>query len=316
MIIDVNTRIWTNLDQLGTESASRIRSQQTERWGQYDASLVAHEKAMSCIDGALVFGFRSDLQNAHIPNELVAEFVAKDPRRRIGVAGIDPLSHDALDQLDKAVGLGLLAVSISPACQGFHPSHSSAMRIYDRCVELALPLFVSMPYPLTSDAVLEFGRPIHWDEIARSFPTLPIVISQIGQPWIEETLLLLSKHDLVYADISGVASRPWQLFNALLNANAYRVMDKLLFGSAFPNDLPEKVIESLYTINSFCQGTPLPSIPRSQICGIVERDSLKCLGIEAEIADIKKAEDVERLLPTEIEYLADGVTSESSELIG
>lgn len=304
MIIDANTRIWTNLDQLGNKTAERIRSRKTERWGQFDASLAAHEKAMSGIDGALVFGYRSVLQGAHIPNELVAEFVGKNTRRRIGVAGIDPMSPDAMDQIDKAVGLGLLALTISPACQGFHPSHSSAMRIYDRCVELSMPLFVTMTSPLTPDSVLEFGRPLLWDEVVRSFPTLPIVFSEIGQPWIDETLLLLSKHDHVYADISGVVSRPWQLYNALLNANSYHVMDKLLFGSGFPYDAPEKVIEQLYTVNAFSQGTQLPSIPRSQIRGIVERDCLSCLGIDAEITSLKQADDMERMLPTEIEYLA------------
>ena len=130
MIIDINTRIWTNLDQLGSKTAERIRSKKTERWGQFDASLAAHEKAMSGIDGALVFGYRSELQGAQIPNELVAEFVGKNTRRRIGVAGIDPMSPDAMDQIDMAVGLGLLALTISPACQGFHPSHSSAMSIW------------------------------------------------------------------------------------------------------------------------------------------------------------------------------------------
>lgn len=305
MIIDVNTRIWTNLDQLGSKTAERVRSKKAERWGQFDASLPAHEKAMSSIDGALVFGYRSELQGAQIPNELVAEFVGKNPRRRIGVAGIDPMSPDAMDQIDKAVGLGLLALTISPACQGFHPSHSSAMRIYDRCVELSMPLFVTMSSPLTPESVLEFGRPLLWDEVIRSFPKLPIVFSEIGQPWIDETLLLLSKHDHVYADISGVASRPWQLYNAMLNANSYHVMDKLLFGSGFPYDVPEKVIELLYTVNAFSQGTQLPSIPRSQIRGIVERDSLSCLGIDAEITSLKQADDMERMLPTEIEYLAE-----------
>lgn len=314
MIIDVNTRIWTSLDQLGKETASRIRSQQTQRWGQYDASPPAHERSMNCVDGALVFGYRSDLQGAQIPNELVAEFVSKDRRRRIGIAGIDPMSPDALDQLESAVALGLQGVTVSPALQGFHPSHSAAMRIYDRCVELSMPLFVSMPYPLTSDAVLEFGRPLLWDEIARCLPGLRVVLSQLGQPWIDETLVLLSKHDQVYADISGVASRPWQLYNAMLNATSFQVMDKLLFGSAFPYDVPEKVIELLYTVNAFSQGTQLPSIPRSQIRGIVERDSLACLGIEAEITNIKQADDVERMLPTEIEYLA-GKSPAASELI-
>ena len=51
---------------------------------------------MRCVDGCMVFGFRSDRLSARIPNELIAEFVLKNPQRLIGVAGIDPMSADAL----------------------------------------------------------------------------------------------------------------------------------------------------------------------------------------------------------------------------
>jgi hypothetical protein len=283
MIIDLHTHVWSSADQLGPEMAGRLRARQTERWATYDASPAAHEQAMTCVTGSLVMGFRADRLGARIPNEYIAEFVGRNPRRRIGVAGIDPMAEDALDQVDAAVGLGLLGVTVSPACQGFHPAHSDAMRVYERCHELGLPLFVSAEEPLTSAAVLEFARPAHWDEVARAFPALPVVIARIGHPWIDETLILLEKHNNVYADVSGVASRPWQLFNALLNAASFGVMHKLMFGSGFPHDSPARTIESLYTINAHSHATQLPSIPRSQIRSIVERDSLQCLGIESEM---------------------------------
>jgi predicted TIM-barrel fold metal-dependent hydrolase len=280
MIIDLNTRIWTNTEQLGREVADRLRSEQVERWGQLDASPAAHERAMGCVDAAVIVGFRSDRLGAHIPNESIAEFVAKDPRRRIGVAGIDPMSPDALDQIDQAVALGLSGVAVSPACQGFHPSHSSAFRVYERCAESTLPLFVLFNPPFTRTCSLEFARPMLWDEVAQALPGLPIVIGQLGHPWIDETLLLLGKHRNVWADISGVASRPWQLYNALLSAASFGVMDHLLFGSGFPFETPAKAIESLYSVNAFNQGTQLPAVPRSQVRGIVERDAIACLGIE------------------------------------
>jgi len=100
MIIDLHTQIWLNLDQLGSEIADRLRTRQMEHWGQLDASPAAHERAMGCVDGAFVIGFRSDRLGAHVPNEYIADYVAKDPRRRIGIAGIDPLSEDAMDQFD------------------------------------------------------------------------------------------------------------------------------------------------------------------------------------------------------------------------
>ena len=281
MIIDLHTRIWSRVDQLGPERAERLRTAPAEHWGQFDASPAAHERAMSCVDGAVVIGFRSDRLDAHVPNEYIAEFVAKDPRRRIGVAGIDPMAGDALDQLAQALDLGLAGVAVSPASQGFHPAHSSAMRVYEKCVENRMPLFVTFESPLTPTSELEFARPTLWDEVARSFPSLPIVLGQLGHPWTDETFLLLEKHPQVWAEISGVASRPWQLYNALLNASAFRVTEKLLFGSGFPFESPAKAIETLYSVNAFAQGTPLPTIPRALLRGIVERDAMDALGLEA-----------------------------------
>ncbi|MCP3904738.1 MAG: amidohydrolase family protein [Planctomycetes bacterium] len=281
MIIDVNSHVWFGLDQVGGEVAERLRHEQAERWGHLDASPAAHQEAMGCVDASFVIGFRSDRLGSSVPNEYVADFVARDPRRRIGVAGIDPMSDDAMDCLEAAISMGLTGVAVSPACQGFHPAHSSAMRVYERCNALSIPLFVTMIRPVTARAQLEFARPALWDEVARSFPDLPIVISQLGHPWVDETLLLLGKHRSVWSDISGVASRPWQLYGALLNAASFGVMDRLLFGSGFPHDLPAKAIEALYSVNSFSQGTPLPAVPRSLVRGIVERDTAACLGIDA-----------------------------------
>jgi predicted TIM-barrel fold metal-dependent hydrolase len=281
MIIDLHCHIWTNLNQLGPEIAARIRRSPSQHWGQFEASAAALERATNCVDGVALLGFRSELLGARVPNELIAECVLEDPQRRIGVAGIDPMSDDAMDQVQQASDLGLVAISISPACQGFHPAHSAAMQVYELCDQLGLPLFVTTFEPLTPSSMLEFGSPILLDEVARSFPNLPIVIGRLGQPWMEQTLTLLSKHENVFADLAGLASRPWQLHTSLLNAWHQNVMDKLLFGSGFPHEDPARMIEVLYSTNALTIGTQLPSIPRAQIHKIVEQDSLARLGIDA-----------------------------------
>ena len=119
--------------------------------------------------------------------------------------------------------------------------------------------------------------------------------------WVEETLLLLDKHKNIWADISGVVSRPWQLYNALLSASSFGVMDRLLFGSGFPFETPAKAIESLYSVNAFSQGTQLPAVPRSQIRAVVERDATACLGMDTIITP--RPTPVEDDMPT-IEFPA------------
>jgi predicted TIM-barrel fold metal-dependent hydrolase len=56
-------------------------------------------------------------------------------------------------------------------------------------------------------------------------------------------------------------------------------MNKLLFGSGFPNASAAHCIEELYGISHLVHGTNLPTIPREQLRSIVERDALKLLGI-------------------------------------
>ncbi len=284
MIIDVRTYVWSSLDQLGRELSQRLRHRSAERFEEYEAATASHDRAMTCVDASLVFGFRSERLGARVPNELVAEFASADARRRLGVGGIDPMSLDAMQQIKACPDLGLVGINVSPACQGFHPAHSTAMRVYERCAEMGLPVFVTMLEPLTPSTMLEFARPALWDEVAQAFPNLPIVFAGFGYPWVDETLMMLGKHPRLYADISGVANRPWQLYNSLQSAAGLNVMDKLLFASGFPFGKPEDAIEAIYSVNTYSHGTHLPSVPRAQIRSIVERDSLACLGIEAEIA--------------------------------
>jgi len=62
-------------------------------------------------------------------------------------------------------------------------------------------------------------------------------------------------------------------------------MDRLLFGSGFPLSTPQQAIESLYSVNVSVKGTPLPSVSRSLVRQIVERDALACLGIQSTLSD-------------------------------
>ncbi len=285
MMIDMHTHIWSSMDQLGDELAGRLRARRAQHWGQLDGSREAHEAAMTCVSGSVVVGFRSAMLGAEVPNEYIADYVARSPGRRIGFGGVDPMMKDAVAQVDRAASLGLAGVAVAPPCQGFHPTHSDAMRVYERCAELELPIFVLQQEPMPRSAIMEFGHPGAWDEVARALPELRIVISDLGYPWMDELFVLLSKHERVYATLSAVCSRPWQLYGALLSASNLGVMQKLFFGSGYPFNTPEKAIEALYTVNSACHGTQLPTISRASVREIVERDSLAVLGVVNDFAD-------------------------------
>jgi len=277
------TRAWHSPEQLGFELAEGVR-QVGQRAGGFDASIGGHARAMEQIGCVLVHGFRSHALTASVPNEFIAEVVARQPNRTVGVAGIDPVSPSCSDDLDRARALGLSAVTISPTAQGFHPTHSAAMRFYERCSALGLPVFVSRPGMRTPSMIFEYERPIAWDEVARTFPALKVVLSGLGHPWIDETIALLGKHPGIYAETSGLVSHSWRLYTALLQAFEAGVIDKIFFGSGFPFQLPSTAVEAIYSLNSYSLGTPLPSIPRAALRAVVERNPVTTLGIRAPLA--------------------------------
>jgi hypothetical protein len=210
----------------------------------------------------------------------VADYVNRFPQKLIGFAGIDPTERGAVEEV-RAVrnDLHLRGLTISPANQDFHPSDSRAMRVYAEAEKLGMPVLVHPGSQFTEATKLEFGRPYLWDEVARCNPQLRIVIAQLGQPWVDETICMLGKHPNVFADVSGLLRRPWQAYNSLVLAYQYGVIDKLLFGSDFPYTNATECIEALYSLNQVAQGTNLPVVPREALRGIVERDTLGLLGL-------------------------------------
>jgi len=291
MIVDVHTHIWQSPDQLGrldlgnSPRSNRKRptriSGQKAAWRVVPAADPDHHWAESgTVDRSIVLGFKSRYLQAEIPNRFVAEYVNRFPQKLIGFAGIDPTERSAAQEVTIArQELRLRGITVSPANQDFHPTDSRAMRVYGECDRLRMPVLIHPSGQFTDQSKLEFGRPYLFDEVARTFPNLRMIIAQLGQPWVDETVCMLAKHGNVYADVSGLLSRPWQAYNALVCAYEHGVIDKLLFGSDFPYTSATACIEALYSINQIAQGTNLPVIPREALRGIVERDTLGLLGL-------------------------------------
>lgn len=313
MIIDLETQVWSHTDETDSlvPGRGRLPAQDddpaTQPWVNLDRFPGAYDKAMSCVDVSAVLGFRSRYLETHIAAETVASFVAKAPSRRIGFAGIDPLLPDPVGEIDRVVSLGLSGVCISPALQNFHPAHSRAAMVYERCQEIGLPIIVRYLQRMPVKSVMEYASPVYLDEVARNFPRLKLVIGQFGWPFMDQALALIGKHENVYTTLSGIGSHPWRLYNVLMSAFECGVMNKVLFASNFPFEMPERVIERLYSLNQYSHGTSLPSIPRQLLRGIVERDTLDCLGlarpegapISSSIASgLSRADDEEAQMPT------------------
>lgn len=294
MTIDLHTRLWTSTDQFGPPVAAQMRRRKIDPWEDHSADPDDHSQAMEPVTGAVLLGFESKLLGGSIPHEQVAGYVQRDPEKLFGFAGIDPKADaDPTSSLERALSLGLVGVTVNPAAAGFHPTDTRAMALFEACQDKKTPVLIECGTVMAREARMEFARPALFDEVIREFPDLKIVLGTFGDPWVEEGVALLAKHPNVYADISGFTARPWQLFNALLTAHQLGTMDQVLFGSNFPFVTPEQAIKTIYSVNMLTQGTHLPSVPREQLRSVVERDTIKVLGIKINKSSAHEASNTE-----------------------
>jgi predicted TIM-barrel fold metal-dependent hydrolase len=244
-----------------------------------DVETSEHLEAAETVDACIV------LATAEGPseevNKRVSEYVSKHEEKMVGFAVVEPIEGGinvkSLTGIKDKLGLEG-AVLYCCRC-GFHPTHSRAMRLYESAEEIGWPVFFHNGGHLGPDAVLDYAQPYLLDEVARRFQGLKIVIGSMGMPFTEQTLSMVAKHENVYADLTIRPGNVWQVYNTVVTAYERGVMDKLLFGSGFPLGNSGECIETLLGFNMLLADTNLPTVPRGNIRGIVERDTLELLGI-------------------------------------
>lgn len=273
-VVDWHTNLWL------PEHFSKGESAFTEKVAKTsDASPEAFENlVVPEVDYFIVVTMNFPRMGISVPNEFVANFVRRFENRARGFACIDPCSDTAVEDLEHAIlHLGLHGLKISPVYGGFDPWSKIPMEVYKTCARLDVPLLwhQSAGYPKLS--ALEYGNPILLDRIARKFPNLKMIVAHLGQPWMEETIVLMRKHPQIFSDLSARFHRKWQLYNGLMTALEYGVADQLLFGSDFPVRTPEKAAKEFRSINDWGPDVSMPKIPTKVIESIINNRPLQLI---------------------------------------
>lgn len=230
----------------------------------------------------IVFGAKARLNGLWVPDAYVAEFVARAPHKLIGFAACDPTQASHMDELrDSIERLGLRGVKMMPMYAGFDPRDPRCDAVYAYSQARGLPILFHTGTTFNRAAPLGFTRPWLWDEVAIRYPELRMVLAHVGHPFCEECLVVIRKHPHVYADISALFYRPWQFYNMLIAAQEYNVTHKLLFGTDYPFAKSHESIDGLRNANRVTGMSGLPQVTRATIDGILNRDALALLGIEA-----------------------------------
>ena len=292
MIVDVHTHIPTHQAEV---PADEDRSDPLIGHGaRLAGSLQEYVEAMSGVDRAIVFGlaprpgepppvvdWRAGWPDGFNQNDIAARVAAADPERLIPFMSLHPEQDDLDDEYDRAVGdLGCRGIKLALSYQGVDPAGEAAFHLFRRLEEDGLPVVFHQGASIASDARLLYSHPLAMDDVAMAFPRLKIVLAHMAHPWFEDCVTVVRKHPNVWADVSGVPSRPWISWRAMRVFCEYDVMDKLLLGSDWPLWTPEQTIEGLRGIPRFAADHNLPEIPESEIEGIINRDSLDLLGLD------------------------------------
>jgi uncharacterized protein len=215
-----------------------------------------------------------------IPNDFIAEYVGRYPGRAVGFAAIDPTEGDAAAELERCVTkLGLRGLKLSPVYHGYDPWNPAVWRLYEMADAFRIPVMFHMGGAYDPEAALEWGSPLLLDRVARAFPRLRMIVAHLGQPMMQETVMLLRKNENVFADLSARFHRRWQLYNGLRIAIEYRVTDRLLFGSDFPVMTTQAAADAFRAINDWEDGVRLPPIPPELIEQILYERPLELLGL-------------------------------------
>lgn len=127
--------------------------------------------------------------------------------------------------------------------------------LYKLCVKYDVPAVFhtgdNWITPVTKNALIRYANPLFIDDVAVKYPSLKIVICHLGNPWVSEAALLISKHKNVYGEISGLLSyeNPNDTFSKVDNeVIRQKVIEliawchtprKLVFGTDF-NIYPQK----------------------------------------------------------------------------
>ena len=280
MIIDVHAHVF-RYPQHFTEA---FRRQATRARGDVEVDLSTSHDDYRRHAGepvrTIVFGGKAKLSGVWVEDRFVAETVARSPDALIGFLSVDPTQEGWQDELREGhQDLGLQGIKLLSMYAGFRPDDPSVEPLWRYAREHGLPVLLHTGTTFVSQAPLECTLPRHLDPVAIRFPDVKIILAHLGHPYEGECVAVIRKHPNVYADLSALHYRPFQLYHSLMLVQEYGVWDKLLFGTDYPFTTVDASLAGLRSLNNLLEGTALPRLDADELESVIYRDSLSILDL-------------------------------------
>ena len=257
---DCHVNIWNDEHVLPLYGSQLARVRQGDMAPKSDADTIFAE--MADVEKAIVFGLRyGDSVGIESDDETTARAVAKYPDKIVGFAYVDPRRADCMDMLEHAVeDLGLKCVKYGPIYNGVALSDPRLDPVYEYCQKHNIPLTMHMGTTYARNAPVDMGRAIHVEPVALKYPDLTMILAHMGHPWYGDCIAVSRKQPNVFCEVSALFYRPWQYYNILIEAQEYKIIDKIFFGTDFPFSRVGESVDGLLNINNQVEGTNLPRV--------------------------------------------------------
>lgn len=281
MIVDVHSHAWRYPEHFTEDfrrQAMRARAGQevdlTVRYEEYRNNAPAETVS-------LVFGGKARLSGLWVEDQYIADYVAADPRRLIGFMSLDPTVQGWEQEMRCGHReLGLKGIKLLPMYAGFSPDDRRLDPLWEYAQENELPVLLHTGTTFVAQAPIEYTLPRRVDRAAIRYPRVKMILAHLSHPFEGECAAVIRKHPNLFADISALFYRPFQLYHSLMLMQEYGIWDKLLFGTDYPFTTVNGTIEGLRKLNGIPEGTALPRLDEGQIEKLIYRDALSLLGLK------------------------------------
>jgi predicted TIM-barrel fold metal-dependent hydrolase len=281
MIIDVHSHAWNFPSDFSEDFIRQAGRARPGHAVDFTATYEAYRAAAPDDTRTIVFGGKARLSGLWVDDRTVAAHVALDPARLIGFLSVDPTQQGWEREMRAGCEeLGLRGIKLLPMYAGFSPEDTILEPLWRYAEQHSLPVLLHMGTTFVAQAPLAFTLPRLIEPVAVRHPAVKIILAHLGHPYEGECIVTIRKHDNVFADVSALHYRPWQLYNSLMLAQEYGVWNKVLFGTDFPFTTVNASIAGIRGLNDMLEGTKLPRLDTAQIEAMIHRDSLALLGLE------------------------------------
>ncbi len=222
-------------------------------------------------------------------NDYTAALVRRYPDTFIGFGAVNPRYRGveaAVKELERLiVDLKLTGLKLYPMYDLYSVDDEElTWPIFEKALELNIPVMVHQASTPARYAPLELGRPFLLDKVGRAFSDLKLLVCHAGAPWLDECIVLVERHPNFYMDVSFTNS-------LLTREEMYRFIDrcrrwgvpltKVCWGTDYPCfETVEQLVPKFLTMNEEADRLGMPRISDEEMELMMGGNFLRFCGLD------------------------------------